>query len=129
MRSRQRRSGRIHSGGPLFDAWMEKSRADLALLTSELETGPYPVCGHSLVLHAVRPRRGITALQTLWLDPSIARGVLAFLAHHQAQEESAFLDAAPGKIMHETRKGEMAAIARIALRPLLRRASTRLRCS
>jgi glycogen debranching enzyme len=45
MRTRQRRSGRIHSGGPLFDAWMDKSRADLALLTSELETGPYPYAG------------------------------------------------------------------------------------
>src|SRR3546814_10846377 len=40
--------------------------------------------------------------------PGLARGVLAFLAEHQAHESSSFLDAAPGKIMHETRKGEMA---------------------
>ena len=43
----------------------------------------------------------------LWLDPSLARGVLTFLARHQATETSAFQDAAPGKIVHETRKGEM----------------------
>jgi glycogen debranching enzyme len=110
MRSRQRRSGQIHSGGPLFDAWMDKSRADLALLTSELETGPYPYAGIPWFSTPFGRDAVITALQTLWLDPSIARGVLAFLAHHQAQEESAFLDAAPGKIMHETRKGEMAAM-------------------
>jgi glycogen debranching enzyme len=110
MRSRQRRSGRIHSGGPLFDAWMDKSRADLALLTSELETGPYPYAGIPWFSTPFGRDAVITALQTLWLDPGIARGVLAFLAHHQAQEESAFLDSAPGKIMHETRKGEMAAM-------------------
>lgn len=110
MRSRQRRSGQIHTGGPLFDAWMDKSRADLALLTSELETGPYPYAGIPWFSTPFGRDAVITALQTLWLDPGIARGVLAFLAHHQAQEESAFLDAAPGKIMHETRKGEMAAM-------------------
>jgi glycogen debranching enzyme len=109
MRSRQRRSGQIRSGGPLFDAWMDKSRADLALLTSELETGPYPYAGIPWFSTPFGRDAVITALQTLWLDPGIARGVLAFLAHHQAQEESAFLDSAPGKIMHETRKGEMAA--------------------
>ncbi|QNP40822.1 amylo-alpha-1,6-glucosidase [Lysobacter solisilvae (ex Woo and Kim 2020)] len=110
MRSRQRRAGQIHSGGPLFDAWMDKSRADLALLTSELDTGPYPYAGIPWFSTPFGRDAVITALQTLWLDPGIARGVLAFLAHHQAQEESAFLDAAPGKIMHETRKGEMAAM-------------------
>jgi len=109
MRGRQRRSGQIQSGGPLFDAWMEKSRADLALLTSELETGPYPYAGIPWFSTPFGRDAVITAMQTLWLDPDIARGVLAFLASHQAQEESAFLDAAPGKIMHETRKGEMAA--------------------
>ncbi len=110
MRSRQRRSAQIHTGGPLFDAWMEKSRADLALLTSELETGPYPYAGIPWFSTPFGRDAVITALQALWIDPAIARGVLAFLAHHQAQEESAFLDAAPGKIMHETRKGEMAAM-------------------
>jgi glycogen debranching enzyme len=46
----------------------------------------------------------------LWLDPMLARGVLAFLAKHQAQENSSFQDSAPGKIMHEMRLGEMAAL-------------------
>ena len=49
-------------------------------------------------------------MQTLWLDPGLAKGVLTFLARHQAKEESPFLDAAPGKIMHETRRGEMSAM-------------------
>ncbi|BCT92328.1 amylo-alpha-1,6-glucosidase [Lysobacter helvus] len=110
MRSRGRRGARVRSNGPLFDAWMQRSRADLALLTSELETGPYPYAGIPWFSTPFGRDAVITALQTLWLDPGIARGVLGFLAAHQAQEESSFLDSAPGKIMHETRKGEMAAM-------------------
>jgi glycogen debranching enzyme len=109
MRARRRRGASIGSASPLFSDWMDRSRADLALLTSELETGPYPYAGIPWFSTPFGRDAVITALQTLWLDPGLARGVLRFLAHHQAQEESAFLDAAPGKIMHETRKGEMSA--------------------
>lgn len=110
MRSRGRRGARVRSNGPLFDAWMQRSRSDLALLTSELETGPYPYAGIPWFSTPFGRDAVITALQTLWLDPGIARGVLGFLAAHQAQEESSFLDSAPGKIMHETRRGEMSAM-------------------
>jgi glycogen debranching enzyme len=109
MRAKQRRGASIASASPLFSDWMDRSRADLALLTSELETGPYPYAGIPWFSTPFGRDAVITALQTLWLDPGLARGVLRFLAHHQAQEDSAFLDAAPGKIMHETRKGEMSA--------------------
>ena len=110
MRARQRRGARIRSGGPLFGDWMERSRSDLALLTSDLATGPYPFAGIPWFSTPFGRDAVITSLQMLWLHPGLARGVLAFLAEHQAHESSAFLDAAPGKIMHETRKGEMATL-------------------
>jgi glycogen debranching enzyme len=110
MRARGRRGGRVRSDAPLFDRWMQQSRADLALLTSELETGPYPYAGIPWFSTPFGRDAVVTALQTLWLDPTIARGVLGFLAAHQAQEESSFLDSSPGKIMHETRRGEMSAL-------------------
>ncbi|RNF83302.1 amylo-alpha-1,6-glucosidase [Montanilutibacter psychrotolerans] len=110
MRHRQRRGARISSNGPLFDEWMRRSRSDLALLTSELNSGPYPYAGIPWFSTPFGRDAVVTALQTLWLDPGLARGVLQFLADHQAQEESAFLDSAPGKIMHETRKGEMSSL-------------------
>jgi len=110
MRSRQRRGARIVSSGPLFDQWMRQSRSDLALLTSDLETGPYPYAGIPWFSTPFGRDAVITALQTLWLDPGLARGVLRFLAEHQAKEDAPFLDASPGKIMHETRKGEMSSL-------------------
>ncbi len=110
MRTRQRRGARIVSSGPLFDQWMRQSRSDLALLTSDLETGPYPYAGIPWFSTPFGRDAVITALQTLWLDPGLARGVLRFLAEHQAKEDAPFLDASPGKIMHETRKGEMSSL-------------------
>ncbi|MGN6513298.1 MAG: amylo-alpha-1,6-glucosidase [Lysobacteraceae bacterium] len=107
MRARQRRGARVRGEEPLFTAWMERSRADLALLTSDLPTGPYPYAGIPWFSTPFGRDAVITSLQTLWLNPELARGVLSFLSAHQATEDSAFLDAAPGKIMHETRKGEM----------------------
>ncbi|MFO1115575.1 MAG: amylo-alpha-1,6-glucosidase [Beijerinckiaceae bacterium] len=109
MRRVRRRGATLRSRNHVFDDWLEQSRADLALLTTELPTGPYPYAGIPWFSTPFGRDAIITSLQILWLDPSPARGVLAFLAEHQAHETSAFRDSAPGKIMHEARKGEMAA--------------------
>ena len=71
---------------------------------------PLPLCRHPWFSTAFGRDGVISALQMLWLDPALARGVLAFLAQHQATETSPFSDSQPGKIMHETRKGEMAVL-------------------
>ena len=110
VRTTLRRGATLRSSGRLFNEWMDKSRSDLALLTTELPTGPYPYAGIPWFSTPFGRDAIVTALQMLWLDPSLARGVLAFLARTQAREKSSFQDAAPGKIMHETRKGEMAAL-------------------
>ena len=53
----------------------------------------------------------ITALQTLWINPELAQGVLRFLANTQATVAFAGLvTREPGKILHEMRRGEMAAL-------------------
>jgi len=108
MRCKRRSGASVRSPSRPFRIWLEKSRSDLALLTTELPTGRYPYAGIPW-FSAPFGRDGIiTALQLLWLDPSLARGVLAFLAEHQATETMPFQDATPGKILHEMRHGEMA---------------------
>ncbi|WP_352624630.1 hypothetical protein [Mesorhizobium sp. M0578] len=94
----------------MFNDWLACTRADIALLTTDLETGPYPYGGIPWFSTAFGRDGVISALQMLWLNPELARGVLAFLARYQSTETSVFGDADPGKIMHETRKGEMAVL-------------------
>jgi len=113
MRARRRHGARLNSSGRLFNEWLGKSRADLALLTTKMETGPYPYAGIPWFSTAFGRDAIITAWQILWFEPSLAKGVLRYLAAHQAQERSAFRDSAPGKIMHETRKGEMPALGEV----------------
>ncbi len=113
MRARSRHGAKVRSSGRLFSEWIEKSKADLALLTTEMPTGPYPYAGIPWFSTTFGRDAIITAYQVLWLDPSLAKGVLSFLAEHQATEVSAFRDSAPGKIMHEARLGEMAALGEV----------------
>jgi glycogen debranching enzyme len=113
MRQRLQQGATISTAGRLFNQWIEKSHSDLALLTTQLETGPYPYAGIPWFTTQFGRDAIITSLQTLWVNPQLAAGVLAFLAATQAQEESAFRDSQPGKIMHETRRGEMAALREV----------------
>jgi glycogen debranching enzyme len=55
----------------------------------------------------------LTAMQYLWVNPGMAQGVLRFLAETQATERDPARDAEPGKIVHEMRKGELAALGEI----------------
>jgi glycogen debranching enzyme len=110
MRQRLAEGASIDTSGRLFNLWLERSRADLALLTTSLPTGPYPYAGIPWFATEFGRDAIITALQTLWINPQLAAGVLSFLASTQAKDESAFRDSQPGKIMHEMRRGEMAAL-------------------
>ncbi|HYZ20763.1 MAG TPA: amylo-alpha-1,6-glucosidase, partial [Rhodopila sp.] len=112
-RRKRLRSARLVTPNPLFNEWIDRSQADLALLTTELPTGPYPYAGIPWFSTPFGRDAVVTALQTLWLNPALAHGVLRFLAQNQAHETSSFQDSAPGKIMHETRKGEMTALQEV----------------
>lgn len=111
------RRPQISSSNPLFDKWVHANAVDIALLTTEKPTGPYPYAGIPWYSCPFGRDGIITAFQLLWQDPALARGVLALLARHQASESSAFHDSAPGKIMHEIRSGEMAAMKEIPHTP------------
>ena len=50
----------------------------------------------------------ITCLQTLMFGPELARSALEVLAELQATEDNPAIDAEPGKIVHEVRRGKAA---------------------
>jgi glycogen debranching enzyme len=116
VRERLRRGARLRASDGQFTEWISKSASDLALLTTDLATGPYPYAGLPWFSTTFGRDAIVTALQTLWLDPALARGVLRYLAQTQARETSTFSDSAPGKILHEMRQGEMATLGEIPFR-------------
>jgi glycogen debranching enzyme len=100
---------RIQTANEQFNDWLGRSIADLRMLATKTEDGIYPYAGVPWY-STIFGRDGlITGLQTLWLNPDIARGVLDVLAAKQADTVDPERDAEPGKIVHEVRRGEMAA--------------------
>jgi glycogen debranching enzyme len=103
-------SCRIEASESRFDDWLRRSESDLHMLTTELPTGPYPYAGVPWFNTPFGRDGIITALECLSFRPELARGVLKYLAATQATEVIPAQDAEPGKVLHETRSGEMATL-------------------
>ena len=113
LESAHSRQPLIFTSNEQFNDWLNRSFADLEMMRTETRYGPYPYAGVPWFSTEFGRDGIITALQCMWFDPSLARGVLAYLAATQADAENAEQDAQPGKILHETRAGEMAALGEI----------------
>jgi len=103
----------ITSSNHIFNEMICRSMADLAMLTTETAQGPFPYAGIPWYSTTFGRDGIITALQMLWCDSRIAKGVLRRLAAFQATTFDPLMDAEPGKVPHEMRGGEMAALGEI----------------
>jgi len=113
VRAAVSRQAALESDNPPLNDWLRRSAVDLHMMTTQTPVGLYPYAGVPW-FSTVFGRDGIiTAFQLLWSDPMVARGVLRYLAANQATDDDAQQDAEPGKILHETRAGEMAALGEV----------------
>jgi glycogen debranching enzyme len=103
----------IESSNELFNEVCRRSTADLYMLMTQTRHGIYPYAGIPWYSTAFGRDGIITAMLLLWLDPSVAKGVLKFLAAMEATAFDPLSDAQPGKILHETRNGEMARLGEV----------------
>ncbi|HVN18511.1 MAG TPA: amylo-alpha-1,6-glucosidase [Dongiaceae bacterium] len=103
----------ISSSNDRLSRWIRRSLADVEMMTMGNPETNYPYAGVPW-FSTVFGRDGIiTALQMLWIAPQIAKGVLQYLAATQATEVDEKNEAQPGKIIHETRRGEMANLGEV----------------
>ncbi|MGV4797010.1 amylo-alpha-1,6-glucosidase [Rhizobium sp. F40D2] len=113
LRASSSRAALIATSNEIFNEVSRRSVSDLYMLLTDKAEGPYPYAGIPWFSTVFGRDALITALQTLWLDPEIARGVLGYLAANQATTLDPASDAEPGKILHETRYGEMAELGEV----------------
>jgi glycogen debranching enzyme len=101
---------RVISDDQLFNRVLQRSLDDLELLHSELDGQSYYAAGVPWFATLFGRDSLITAFQTLSFVPGIAEGTLRLLAGRLGREYDDERDEEPGKVLHELRVGEPAAL-------------------
>jgi glycogen debranching enzyme len=101
----------FESDSVLLKSVFDQSVVDLAALriTGDLlgESYVLPAAGLPWFMTLFGRDTLMTALQTLWVGPELARGALHLLGVLQGIRVDDFRDEEPGKILHEVRSGEL----------------------
>lgn len=113
QRRRLRNVATIETDNPAMNEVFARSRSDLYMLTTDFPEGAYPYAGLPWFATTFGRDGLITAMSMLAYDPELAKGVLRRLASRQATVLDEASDSSPGKILHEMRTGEMAALGEV----------------
>src|SRR4030081_4146129 len=95
----------IETSNNIFNEVLCRSMADLNILMTDTPQGRYPYAGIPWYSTTFGRDGLITALQMLWIDPRVARGVLKRLPFYSAKTVGPRARAPPGKNPHQMRRG------------------------
>jgi glycogen debranching enzyme len=96
---------------------LRRGQDDLRLLSTVVDGERVPLSGLPWFGAPFGREMTFVGLETLLLDLRWARSAVSFLARRQGLQDSAFREEQPGKIMHELRRGELAAIRAVPHTP------------
>lgn len=111
------RIAHIRTDNRTLNQIIERAEQDIYLLTQTFGDGKILSAGIPWFSTLFGRDSLIAAMQTLMLNPDIARQTLAVLAEYQGQVHDDWREEAPGKILHELRLGEMARCGEIPHTP------------
>src|SRR5437868_7715490 len=97
----------VRTDNAALNELLAQATADIRMLCDQYVTGIYPTAG--MPWYAVPFGRDalITSILLLHVNPSLARGVLRYLAEFQGRRNDVDSEEQPGKILHEVRTGEV----------------------
>lgn len=98
----------VRSSNAQFNAVLDQAKSDLQMLASGDDDAPF--IGAGIPWYAALFGRDsiLTALEHLFVAPSLAKQTLVLLARAQGCCDDPWRDEEPGKILHESRHGELA---------------------
>src|SRR5438067_1337070 len=109
---------RIRTDNAFLDrGLLRRSQMDLRILLEEFDSGLFPMAGIPWFSAPFGRDALITSIQTLMLNPEIARGTLRYLAQQPGRRIDPAREEEPGKILHEVRYGELANLKQIPHTP------------
>jgi glycogen debranching enzyme len=109
----RRRCTTLESDSDLLNRVLERSLLDLRVLFADRGHGPFVVAGIPWFAVPFGRDSLIVAMQTLPLNPDLARGTLRTMAELQGRMVDARRREEPGKIPHEMRADEMSNLGEV----------------
>lgn len=107
----------VFTNNDFFNAMLERSLKDVRLLTTDGMDGGFVAAGIPWFNCLFGRDSLMTSLKMLAFNPQIARNTLRILARWQGKEVDHWREEEPGKILHELRVGEMAALDDMPMTP------------